>query len=83
MSDKSIGPWSIRLWSNMPLRMRLQSSDRIGIVKKHVKRGQAGLGAVPKAFWAMPVRFPALNKGKSIENWQIGTRDSLFGAVAA
>jgi len=24
-----------------------------------------------------------LNKGRSIENWQIGTRNSLFGVVAA
>jgi hypothetical protein len=63
-------------------RNGLQSFDRIDIVKKHVKR-RAGLGAVSKAFWAIPVRFAALNKGKFIENWQTGTRDSLLGAVAA
>jgi hypothetical protein len=63
-------------------RKGLQSFDRIDIVKKHVKR-RAGFGSVSKAFWAIPVRFSALNKGKFIENWQTGTRDSLLGAVAA
>jgi len=61
----------------------LQSYDRIGTAKNTQKGVQAGLGAVAKAFWAVPVRFPASNKGKSIENWQTGTRDSFLGAVAA
>jgi len=30
-----------------------------------------------------PALHLALDKGKSIENWQTGTRDSLLGAVAA
>jgi hypothetical protein len=42
-----------------------------------------GAGTVPKAFWTIPVRFPSLDKGKSIENRQTGLRDSLLGAVAA
>jgi hypothetical protein len=36
--------------------------------KNTQKAGQAGFGAVPKAIWAIPVRFFALNKGKFIEN---------------
>jgi hypothetical protein len=46
--------------------------------KNTKKEGQAGLGAVPKAFWAIPVLFRSLNKGKSIESWQTGTQDSFW-----
>jgi len=44
---------------------------------------QAGIGAALKVFWAVMIRFSALNKGKSIKNWQTGTLDSLLRAVAA
>ena len=44
---------------------------------------QAGLGAVSKAFWAVPVRFPALNKGKSIVNGQKGMRSLFLRELAA
>jgi len=47
------------------------------------KRVQTGIGAAPKAFWAIPVRFPTLNKGKSIVNGHTGARDSFLEAVAA
>ena len=47
------------------------------------KEVQTGIRAAPKAFWAVPVRFPTLNKGKSIEIWMTGIRDNLFGAIAA
>ena len=65
------------------LKNGLQRSDRRGIVKKHEKGVQAGLGVISKAFWVVPVRFPALNKGKFIKNWQTGTRESFLGAIAA
>ncbi|MEE8414788.1 MAG: hypothetical protein V3S05_00795 [Desulfobacterales bacterium] len=61
----------------------MQSSDWIGIAKNAKKGGQAGLETEPKAFWAIPVRFPALHKGKSTENGQTDTRDSFLGAVTA
>ena len=59
------------------LRNGLQSFDRIGIVKNTQKKGgEAGLETAPKAFWTNPVRFPSLDKGKFIENWQTGSRVS-------
>jgi hypothetical protein len=63
----------------------LQSSERrdIYIFQIYGKRVQTGIEAAPKAFWAVPVRFPTLYKGKSIVNGHTGVRDSFLEAVVA
>lgn len=39
------------------------NSDRRGIVKKHMKRSSGGAWSRVSSFWAIPVRFPSLDKG--------------------
>jgi hypothetical protein len=46
-----LGIWLGSTEGRHALRNGLQNSDRRGIVKKHVKKVQAGLGAVLKAVW--------------------------------
>jgi len=61
----------------------LQSSDRRGICKNLEKMVQAGLGSGARLFWEVLVQFPAMGRGKPIENGQTGVRESFLGTTPA
>ena len=44
---------------------------------------QAGLGTGARLFWEVLVQFPAMGRGKPIENGQTGVRESFLGTTPA
>ena len=52
-------------------------------VKIMEKMVQVGLGTGARLFWEVLVQFPAMGRGKPIENGQTGVRESFLGMTLA